>query len=448
MKQVLLSLAFAVKSLLIFAQGYDNTMIFGYDGGSISPNDDGFGLNVLTFSKGSLEISDNQASELFFNDTDAAISGKNGKLLFYFNGIDIYDASHKPMLNGSLLNPYNATGYDLPQGGIIIPYPGKSSQYILFHAEEGYLEPPTWGLEVVGLYFSVVDMSLNNGLGRVTQRKMPLVVDTLEYGRLDVVRHANGRDWWLGVWESHSNAYYKVLIDPSGIHVLGKYTVGIPRREGYGQACFSPDGSKYVVLSGIVYAGEYYYLDIYDFDRCTGMFSNHEQTHLTGNTGGGGIAIARNSRCLYVAQSKHLYKFDLKANPVAPTQELVAEYEPFNDPFPTEFHLSFLAPDDKIYLTTTSGSRTLHVVHKPDEPGTDCAFEQHGIGRLSVSLSAVLRGPVFHLYDALGRLVREERLAFGITEVETGGLAAGMYFWEVLAGGERVKAGKCVKQAG
>jgi hypothetical protein len=39
----------------------------------------------------------------------------------------------------------------------------------------------------------------------------------------------------------------------------------------------------------------------------------------------------------------------------------------------------FPAPDGKIYITTTSGSRTLHVIHRPDEPGTACAFEQHGI---------------------------------------------------------------------
>jgi hypothetical protein len=66
--------------------------------------------------------------------------------------------------------------------------------------------------------------------------------------------------------------------------------------------------------------------------------------------------------------------------------------------------------------------------------------------QIAISLSANLRSPLFRLYDALGRLVRSQPLAFGITEIEAEGLAAGMYFWEVMAGGEWVKAGKCVKQ--
>jgi len=583
MKQVALLFLVLLYPISSFCQGYENTIIFGYAGGSISPNDDEFGLNVLTFSDGSLQISDNQASELFFNDTDAAISGKNGKLLFYFNGIDIYDATHKPMLNGSLLNPYNATGYDLPQGGIIIPYPGKSGKYILFHAQEGYIAP--WGVANIGVYYSVVDMSLNNGLGRVTQRKIPLVVDTLEYGKLALTRHANGRDWWLIIGEAHHNAFYQVLIDPYGVNLVSKQFIGTDRLYGIGQSCFSPDGTKYVMFTSIGAGGYYQYLDIYSFDRCNGLFSKHEHFELTGNSGNGGAIISPNSRWLYAPSKDWLYKFDLLADTVASSKEIIATYEPFNDPFSTKFHRGFLAPDDKIYITTTSGSRTLHVIHKPDEPGTSCSFEQHGIrlpcnnnsslptfanyrlgpldgsvcdtlglnnnpvawwryeqdtgllgryefrdlsyhepttwkwdfgdgkksaerhpvheyastgsynvcltvsnvngssihckalhstvsvasdpqvqaaievspnpfrGRLAVAVSAVLHSPMFRLYDALGRLVREEHLAFGITEVETGYLPAGVYFWEVLAAPaheagtsrQRVKSGKAVK---
>ncbi|MCE7923702.1 MAG: T9SS C-terminal target domain-containing protein [Haliscomenobacteraceae bacterium CHB4] len=61
---------------------------------------------------------------------------------------------------------------------------------------------------------------------------------------------------------------------------------------------------------------------------------------------------------------------------------------------------------------------------------------------MSVALSANLHSPVFRLYDMTGRLVREERLAFGLNDIETGGLAAGMYFWSVEARGEVVKSGK------
>ena len=65
--------------------------------------------------------------------------------------------------------------------------------------------------------------------------------------------------------------------------------------------------------------------------------------------------------------------------------------------------------------------------------------------RLSVSLSASLRNPVFRLYDMTGRLVQEQRIVTGVNELETAGLTTGMYFWELTTGSERVRVGKVVK---
>jgi hypothetical protein len=570
-----IALALLIIPLFSYSQGYENNMVFGYSGGSATPDNDAYGLNILSFTDGSLMLDDNQESELEFNDTDAAISDKDGNLLFYFNGIDIYNASHQIMEGGDTLNEYNSFGYDLPQGGIIIPYPEKLNKYILFHMTEGYVAP--WGNAGVGLYYSVIDANANNGLGKVIQRKISIVIDTLEYGKLAVVQHANGRDWWLVTGESWKNTFYPVLVDPGGVHLKDKQTVGTQRVDGIGQVAFSPDGTKYIMFGAVGAAGYTRYLDIYNFDRCSGVFSNHEHFEVTINTLGGGFAISPNSRWLYLSLNNGLYKFDLSADPIKPTQELVAEYEPFNDPFPTKFLWSFLAPDNKIYIVTTSGSRTLHVIHKPDEPGGDCAFEQHGIRlpcynarslptfanyrlgpldgslcdtlgldnvpvawwryeqdtlspgvleftdlsyhepatwswdfgdgtssserhpvhtytntgswqvcltvsndngsdthcktiqlntasavqpawaesiktgpspfreRLFVSFSIHLRSPVFRLFDAMGRVVLTQPVVTGVNEMDTAQLPPGFYVWEVLAAGQRVKAGKLVK---
>jgi hypothetical protein len=561
-------------SVSLFSQGHENTMIFGYYGGSASPTNDEYGLNLLTFTHGSLEIGDEQTSELFFNDTAAAISDTAGNLMFYFNGIDIYNHQHVLMEGGDTLNPYKSTGYDLPQGGIIIPNPAQIGKYYLIHQTEYFV--PNYGLCGIGLYASVIDMTQNNGLGKVVERKKPLVIDTLEYGKIAVVRHANGKFWWLVVGESESNAFYVFLVTHKGIFLKGKQAIGVPRRRAYGQSFFSPDGTKFVMLESIDYNGEFDYLEIYDFDRCSGTFSNHEHIHLIGSVGGSGIAIAPNSRWLYTILHNKIYQFDLSVSPTLGTHELVGEYEVFLDPFPTNFHLSFLAPDNKIYITTTSGSRTLHVIHNPDGEGESSGFENHGVRlncnnngslptfadyrlgpldnspcdtlginndprawyryeqdtlnpnhiifhdlsyhepttwswnfgdgntsterhpsyvyplpgvyeacltvsnvhgihthcktiygvtaahnpvlqaqiqvtpnpfstHIAVALSAQLRSPMLHLYDLTGRLVREQPLKYGISEINTAELAKGMYFWQVLSAGEVVKVGKAVK---
>jgi hypothetical protein len=49
------------------------------------------------------------------------------------------------------------------------------------------------------------------------------------------------------------------------------------------------------------------------------------------------------------------------------------------DPFPTTFYIASLAPDCKIYICSTSGSRSYHIIHQPDELGTDCDFVQNGL---------------------------------------------------------------------
>lgn len=574
-ERLLLFLLILIFPLFLKGQGYENTMIFGYAGGMQSAGDDKFCLNILSFSKGNLEITSNQNSEMNFNDTDAAVSDEDGNLLFYFNGIDIYNASHVLMENGGLLNEFNEFGYDVPQGGMIIPNPGHPKQYILFYMEDGYVEP--WGPASLGLYYSIINMNFNNGLGKVVERKVPLLIDTLEYGKLAIVRHANGRDWWLATGENWKNTFYRVLIDPSGIHLHEKQAIGTQRIYGIGESFFSPDGTKYVMYSAFGAGAYTRYLDIYDFDRCSGLFSNHEHFEINENTIAGGIAISPNSRWLYLSLNTELFKFDLTSSPVANSKTLIATYKPYNDPFGTKFLWSFLAPDDKIYIVTTSGSRTLHVIHDPDEAGIACNFEQNGIRllcnndsslptfanyrlgpvdgsncdtlgidndpvswwryaqdtlepetvrfhdlsyhnptawfwdfgdgtsstvrhpvhtyvsagaytacltvsnangshthckplnitvsvgqpawvsgvqvgpnpfstHLSVILNSLMPESKFRLFALSGRLYTETSVVWGVNDIETGPLPAGLYFWELQTRGERVTSGKLVKQ--
>jgi hypothetical protein len=139
-------------------------------------------------------------------------------------------------------------------------------------------------------------------------------------------------------------------------------TAGAKREyPGIGQATFSPDGAKYVMQNAI---GQWvgYYTDIYDFDRCSGMLSNHEQMHFV-DTFAYGAAISPNSRWMYLSAGDKILQYDLWADSVVLSAKLIGVYEPFNDPFPTKFLWIFLAPDHKIYIVTTSGSRTLHIIH-------------------------------------------------------------------------------------
>ncbi len=376
MKSSLITIAccfFLVHSVL--PQDHDNTWLLGYAGGNESPNDTTYGISILDFSNGLTHIENNQEIGMGFAAANASISSADGELLFYSNCISVGNTSNGTMENGFGLNPPDLGGYDLPQGCLILPYPSQDNKYVLFHETKDWLVDI--GVEVLGLYFSVIDMSSNNGLGEVILKKEPLFLDTLDYGKVTAVKHANGRDWWVLLNEHSSNTFYRVLLNKNGINIMENEEVEVSIPSGLGQAKFSPDGRYYARRSGINNdTGDF--LDIFEFDRCNGKLSNHIQINYFDDSSGGGVAFSPNSRFLYVSSTVYLYQFDLWAGDIEASKDTVAIYDGFGDPFSTAFFLAQLAPNGKIYISNTNSSNYLHVIHRPNEKGDACMVEQHG----------------------------------------------------------------------
>ncbi len=93
--------------------------------------------------------------------TSASVSNKNGNLLFYTNGVTIWDNINQPMPSGDLLyGDVTCTGV---QNVVIVPKPGSETLYYIFttSAGGGIIHPYN------GIYYSIVDMTLNNGYGDI-----------------------------------------------------------------------------------------------------------------------------------------------------------------------------------------------------------------------------------------------------------------------------------------
>ncbi len=122
-------------------------------------------------------------------ETSASISDKIGNLLFYTDGKYIWNKLDTIMPDGCCmeLDQYTPSfGSSVTQGAIIIPFPGDSTKYYIFHHA------------FESLKYSIVDMTLDGGLGDVTDKNM-LAIDALLIEKLHAVKHANGRDWWVVV---------------------------------------------------------------------------------------------------------------------------------------------------------------------------------------------------------------------------------------------------------
>ena len=199
----------------------------------------------------------------------SSISDKFGDLLFY----TAYDPTTTiggtdPVKVYGQNNVTIANGDSIKGGGwyhelTIIPYPDSDSLYYVFNI----------GVTLdFGFYYSIVDMSLNGGLGGVTQKNVQLenfkTVDCLS-----AVKHGNGRDWWVIIRKSDipsgsNNDYFVYLITPSGVSSQPIQSVGSQNSTNSGRISFNSNGTR---MSFINYKG---LIELYDFDRCSGIISN------------------------------------------------------------------------------------------------------------------------------------------------------------------------------
>ena len=186
-----------------------------------------------------------------FMETCAGIADTNGKMLFYTNGAIIVDSIYQIMENSEDFNQSSFTTYwqqigwglTTPQGAIVLPMPDNSNKYYIFYVAS-YLV--TEGAVPLHLRYSTVDMSLNNGLGAVVEKKQDIVVDSLGTNGLTACRHANGRDWWIIMPQLSGYAYYLFLLTPEGVQDMGMQFIGDDLPNSYGQSVFTPDGRHYL----------------------------------------------------------------------------------------------------------------------------------------------------------------------------------------------------------
>lgn len=387
--------------ITLSAQKHDNIWLFGYDSDA---NVEVAGGTVIDFSISPLGIyKENRDMDL--DITNASICDSEGQLLFYTNGIYIANANHELMGNGDNLNPGeyagdHPDGYRVDQGAIVLPQPNHDSIYYLFHEAIDY---PIEDISFHGthFYYSTIDITQNDGLGAVIEKNQILVQDTLVLGKITATKHANGRDWWILILEYGTNLYYRFLLTPDGVEIQEPQAIGENIPIGIGQAVFSPDGNTYIHcnISGTLNNSKNRF-HIYDFDRCTGLLSNPQLIEFNPdgfNPLAVGVAVSSNSRYAYWSMTRMVMQLDLYADDIEASLDTVAVYDGFTDIFSTTFFMAQLAPDDKIYINCTNTVRYLHVIHNPDEAGTACNFEQHGVMLPTYNLFSLPNFPNYRL---------------------------------------------------
>jgi len=354
-----------------FAQFTDKVWCFG-DSAGIDFSSGGTAPITTPYRSqgGSTSICDSAGQLLFYV---RSISDLN---LFWYNGL-VINKNYQVMLNGDSI-----LGSGFYHEHIIIPYPGFNNLYYTLNNSL---------TSSLNLKYSVIDIDQNGGIGAVIQKNVSLSsVDFTD--AMSVSRHGNGRDWWIVLhdWDPSigSSNFYKFLVDPSGISGPSIQSIGTLHKNDVSNLLFTKDGSKLLATN---YLG---LVEVFDFDRCTGVLSNNILISTQNGSSQkqfAGSSFSPSGRFVYVSvtnnifngDSLRLYQFDLQAANIPASKTTI-----YNAIVPASGGLHALGPDGKIYMACTYETgypyadtvrnmynENLSVINYPDSPGVACDFQ-------------------------------------------------------------------------
>ena len=256
-------------------------------------------------------------------------------------------------------------------------------------------------------------MTQDSGRGDIVEKEVTLIQDTLQNGRLTACKHANGRDWWVVTRKAYSDQFYTFLVSPSGISAPLIQHIGQQLwPPDIGQVCFSPQGDKYALVD------HFNHLRLYDFDRCTGVFTNPLYIPILDSAIARGVAFSPSGRYLYVSSELYIYQYDMLASSIDSSRQTVAVWDSFfspSPPFAAVFYTMQLGPDGKIYLVSPNGVLVMHVINNPDSAGLACDVCQHCITLPTYNAYTIPNHPNYFLGAEAGSLC--DSLQVGIGEL-------------------------------
>jgi hypothetical protein len=331
-------------------------------------------------------------SGMISEEGSASYSDDNGNLLFYTNGGGgdngnippgaVWNRNHQIMPNGTITSGAGCSSS--PQSALVIPKSGSATAYYLYTMGCASMQ--------VGLRESIVDMSLDGGLGNLSQVGTQISTMSMLAEGLTATRHANGTDYWIVIHDGGSNEFYVYPHTAAGIGSPVTYAVG--SNDSYGQIKINAGGN--VLACGT---------QVFDFNNATGAISNPRSTGRSA----WGRSFSPSGRYLYISGALgqgNIYQYDLQAADLAASEVLIAGGNLFAGPMQ-------LGPDGKIYVAVY-GHSAVSVLNAPESAGLSCNFVLDQVD-LSNQCQLGLPNYIDSYYLELTSGVEEQNLFVGLS---------------------------------
>lgn len=312
--------------------------------------------------------------------------------MYYTNSFQINNAMDSVIENGDSLNLgyyFSINTNPLQNGSFFLPSPGDSTHCYYIYMRPDYFQG-VFPLPVE-LQFAKIEIIDNNNNSKVVEKNEVVLSGGLDknYNHPSAVQHANGRDWWILVPFRMEPKFYRILLSPEGFSEPEEQAIGskMPTNDPnkyFGYNKFSPDGSRYSEFD--IRNGT---LQLFDFDRCTGLLSNPYTVQIIGSPMDptyeldySSIAYSPNGNIFYLMYGNltgaYFVQFDLASNDLLASMNTILFCPPGNNIFDCSISRAVLAPNGKIYVGAAIDTVAYHVINKPDSLGTACDFEFGG----------------------------------------------------------------------
>jgi hypothetical protein len=354
MKKIIsFSILFFLHTISCVAQ-YNNFWYFGTNSG-------------LNFNTNPPTVLTNGSSPSY--DYTSTMSDLSGNLLFHTDGITVWDKNNNVMPNGTgLIGNFTAGACAL-----IVPIPCSTTKYVIFHCTE-FVNPGS-------LSYSVVDMSLNGGLGDVIVSQKNISLGTGWTEKLCAYFDSVNGSYWVLTHKYMSADFVAFKVDATTIattsvvstvgSVLNCGTIG-GAHDAMGQLTISQNGA--MVANALTCQDKF---ELFQFNSTTGVLSNSITIPGTASSAWG-TAFSPNNQKLYLTNifNSGIYQYDLSTyNQSAIVNSSFA----VNTPSLAGYNFGYieLGPDNKIYVPRPN-TGFISVIGSPDLAGVACSFSYTG----------------------------------------------------------------------
>ncbi|MEZ5017118.1 MAG: gliding motility-associated C-terminal domain-containing protein [Flavipsychrobacter sp.] len=317
-----------------------------------------FGNNAgVSFNGGTLAPF---VSNIRTNEGVAAVSHRTtGALLFYTSTAVAYNRNFTAMPNGNGIGTDNAG--TCAQGVHIAPYVNDTNKFFVFtmsaYGTNGRLS------------YSVIDMTLDGGLGDVIAGQKYIPIDS---GFSEGMVITEGcKTYWLVAFKRSTADFYAYQITSTGINTTPviSNTAYAYRTAGLATMKVSPDRTTLGIVSYHGTPGTY--VGIHDFNPVTGTVTNGRVIDSGNPAGFYSCEFSPNSKLLYVAAfgDRNIYQYDLSQ---ATTAAIAASKQTVNSGGNVNVGTLQIGPDSNIYAATRTSS--LARISNPNGVVPNCVY--------------------------------------------------------------------------